>query len=131
MSDGTQVGNGDWAMMVKQAVNEKPLAEAGYELARIVTFALKTQHDAQFARDVDACVKSFWARCEREKDATPSPVGASVPSDIAETIKESIDYAKKSVSVLGRRSLTQSQIELATLHLDAALTWLAQQRGQG
>jgi len=57
--------------------------------------------------------------------------GASVPSEVMETIKESVNYAKKSVNELGKRSLTQREIDFAIARFDAALTWLAQQRGQG
>lgn len=52
----------------------------------------------------------------------------NMPSDVAETIKESINYAKRSVSELGQRSLTPHQIDFATSRFDGALAWLKQHR---
>lgn len=58
----------NWCANVMRMIYEKPLAEAGLELARLVDFALKTQHDEQFNREVRACVHSFWDRCARDSE---------------------------------------------------------------
>jgi hypothetical protein len=57
----------EWHEKVMKATQEDTLAAAGYELVQIVNFALKTQHDEQFNREVRNCVMAFWNRCEREK----------------------------------------------------------------
>jgi hypothetical protein len=57
----------EWHARVLLTIQQGTLAEAGYELAMLVNFALKTQHDEQFNREVRDCVLAFWSRCEREK----------------------------------------------------------------
>ncbi len=56
----------EWHQRVMRAIQSGTLAEAGLQLAQIVNFALKTQHDEQFALEVKNCVTTFWDRCIRE-----------------------------------------------------------------
>ena len=55
-----------WCAAVMREIEGAPLAVAGYELAKLVDFALKTQHSERFNREVRGCVHVFWERCERE-----------------------------------------------------------------
>lgn len=58
-----------WCREVRVAIEDAPLAVAGYEVARLVDFALKTAHDDAFNRDVRNCVHLFEERCTREGGA--------------------------------------------------------------
>lgn len=72
MSDTIKVGritfdrpHDDWTAYVMMCIQQKPLALAGKELAMLVDFALKPQHDEQFNGDVRACVAAYFDRCDR------------------------------------------------------------------
>lgn len=72
MSDTITIGrvtydkpSDDWTAYVMKCIQDESLATAGKELAMLVDFALKTQHDEQFNRDVRGCVLAYWDRCDR------------------------------------------------------------------
>lgn len=56
-----------WCAGVMRNIEQESLAMAGYELARLADYALKTQHSDWFNREVRGCIHAFWNRCEREK----------------------------------------------------------------
>jgi len=53
----------DWAIYVMECIQEKPLAEAGKEVACLVAYAMETEQYGPFIVDMHACVHAFWARC--------------------------------------------------------------------
>lgn len=64
---GVALGEVDnWCAYVMHAIEDEPLSVAGSELMQLVDFALKTDCDEQFVREVRACVHMFWNRCNRE-----------------------------------------------------------------
>lgn len=64
-----EVSAGEWCEEVVMTIESAPLAVAGYEVARLVNFALKTAHDDAFNREVRNCVHLFQERCTREGGA--------------------------------------------------------------
>lgn len=60
----------EWHEQVMKSIHEGTLAEAGYELCKLVNFTLKTEHDEQFNLEVSNCVNAFWNRCQRERTNT-------------------------------------------------------------
>lgn len=59
-------GRDMWCAGVMRNIEEESLAMAGYELAKLVDFALKTQHGDHFNRQVRDCCHAYWNRCLRE-----------------------------------------------------------------
>lgn len=113
-----------WINDVKDQIENASLASAGVGMMRLVSFALKTQHDEQFARDVDSCVKLFWERCNREAVSRDVPITTDVrlvdappvPPEVAETIKLLLTFARYGHD--GESFIIE--------RIDAALAWLEQ-----
>lgn len=75
-----------------------------------------------------------YAICRQVPDggvirATPSPVGASVPSDLCQTLRMALRDSKEYTDSI--RDLDEDYKAKWRVKIDAALTWLQQQQGQG
>lgn len=61
----------DWANHVMDCIENKSLAEAGKELASLVTYMIQAEEYGPFVVDTHTCVNAFWVKCHNEsKDTT-------------------------------------------------------------
>jgi hypothetical protein len=108
----------EWPHRVMVAIEGTTLAVAGYEVARLVDFALKTQHDYQFNREVRNCVLHFWERCNREsKRQKESDMENGVGAMTTDALTQQVEFWKNMALGL-KDELVKRGDRIATLEAD-------------
>lgn len=80
-----------WINSVKDLIENASLARAGQSVTRLAIYALKTQHDKQFGREVKGCMLMYLERCSREVNRR----APAIPPDVRERLA---DYAHEAWS---------------------------------
>ena len=111
MSDMPDGDGQSWISSVKDLIENASLARAGQSVTRLAIYALKTQHDEQFGREVKGCMLMYLERCNRE---VKQP---AIPPDVRETLQDALAY------LVGKTMLYPHDTKLVN-EVKAALSWL-------
>ena len=111
-----------WINSVKDLIENASLARAGQSVTRLAIYALKTQHDEQFGREVKGCMLMYLERCNRE---VKQP---AIPPDVRETLRGALNEWQHAIFD-GWNIGKVADPDTTITAIDAALAWLDAQGG--
>ena len=106
-----------WINSVKDLIENASLARAGQSVTRLAIYALKTQHDKQFGREVKGCMLMYLERCSREVNRR----APAIPPDVRERLA---DYAHEAWSGWMRYIFSKGQTRQISIDGGTQTFWL-------